>query len=201
MSVKERFLSDGKMESSMKISKMPSQLGLPGSVEEEATRIYRRAAERSLLRGHSVEGISAACLYAACRKHDDPRTLDEIAESSRVDRKKISRDYKYLLRRLDIDVPPADPADYVPHLSIELNLSVGVKEKAIEIVGEAREGGLTIGRSPMGIAGAAIYIACRWVGEKVTQAEIAELSEVSEVTIRNRYKEMVDELDILKPFL
>jgi len=55
---------------------------------------------------------------------------------------------------------------------------------------------LTSGRGPTGIAAAATYIASVLAGERRTQREIAEVANVTEVTIRNRYKELLDKLEI-----
>jgi len=48
----------------------------------------------------------------------------------------------------------------------------------------------------MGVAAAALYIASVLEGEKRTQREVAEVAHVTEVTVRNRYKELVEKLNI-----
>ncbi|RLI77261.1 transcription initiation factor IIB [Archaeoglobales archaeon] len=178
------------------LDRMASALGLPKSVRETAAVIYRKAVDKNLIRGRSIEGVVAAALYAACRQAGVPRTLDEIATFSRVDRKEIGRTYRFIARELGLKLMPTSPADYVPRFCAALSLSGDVQKKAIEIIKKAEERELTSGRGPTGVAAAAIYIASILSGERRTQREVAEVAGVTEVTIRNRYKELAEKLGI-----
>lgn len=178
------------------LDRMASALGLPKSVRETAAVIYRKAIEKNLIRGRSIEGVVAAALYAACRQAGVPRTLDEIAQYSRVDRKEIGRTYRFIARELGLKLMPTSPADYVPRFCAALGLSGEVQRKAIEIIKKAEGRELTSGRGPTGVAAAAIYIASILCGERRTQREVAEIAGVTEVTIRNRYKELAEKLGI-----
>ena len=135
-----------------------------------------------------------AALYAACRLCRVPRTLEEIAEVSSVDKIELGRSYRYLVRELGIKMAPTNPADYVPRFASALGLSGETQAKAIEILKKASQMGLTSGRGPTGAAAAAIYIASVLQDERRTQRDIAEVVKVTEVTIRNRYKEIVEHL-------
>ena len=178
------------------LDRLTSQLQLPKPVKDEAALLYRGAVIGGMIRGRSIEAMIAASVYAACRLHGVPRTLDEISKESRVNKKELGRCYRLLLRRLDVNVPGCDPVVFVGRFGEELNLSGKVLRLAIDIVRRARELGLTAGKDPTGLAAAAIYIAGIVEGERRTQREIAEIAHVTEVTVRNRYKELIKQLDI-----
>ena len=178
------------------LDRLSSSLGLPRTVRETAAMIYRKAASKNLIRGRSVEGVSAAALYAACRQCHVPRTLGEISSIARMSRKDVGRNYRYVARKLGLKLIPTSPEDYISRFCSELKLGGSVKAKTIEILKESAEKELTSGRGPTGMAAAALYIATVLCGERRTQREIADKAGVTEVTIRNRYKELAGKLDI-----
>jgi len=178
------------------LDRMASHLSLPRNVREVSAMIYRRAVDSRLIRGRSIEGVCAASLYAACRRCRIPRTLEEISGFAKVNKKEIGRSYRYIARKLNINIPPIDPVDYISRFVADLKLSGMVQKKSIEILRRAVTSGLTSGRGPMGLAAASIYIASLIFNEHRTQREIAETAKVTEVTVRNRYKELVEKLHI-----
>jgi len=178
------------------LDRMASALRLPKNVREAGAKIYRDAVENNLIRGRSIEGVAAAALYVSCRECNVPRTLDEIGAVSRVNRKEIGRTYRFISRELGLKLQPTSPIDYVPRFCSSLNISGEAQSKAIEILTQAGDKELTGGRGPTGVSAAAIYIASIICGERKTQREVAEVAGVTEVTIRNRYKELAEELNI-----
>ncbi|WP_224447498.1 transcription initiation factor IIB [Haloprofundus salilacus] len=178
------------------IDRMSSALGVPRSVREVASVIYRRALNEDLIRGRSIEGVATSALYAACRQEGIPRSLEEVSEVSRVDRKEIGRTYRYVSQELSLELEPVDPKQYVPRFASALDLSEEVQGKANEIIDETAEQGLLSGKSPTGFAAAAIYAASLLCNEKKTQREVADVAQVTEVTIRNRYQEQIEAMGI-----
>jgi transcription initiation factor TFIIB len=178
------------------IDRMASAQGVPRSVREVASVIYRRALDDDLIRGRSIEGVATAALYAACRKEGIPRSLEEISEVSRVERKEIGRTYRYISQELSLEMEPVDPTKYVPRFCSELELSEEVQTKANEIIETTSAEGLLSGKSPTGYAAAAIYAASLLCNEKKTQREVADVAQVTEVTIRNRYQEQIEAMGI-----
>ena len=178
------------------LKRVSSFLKLPGSVEEEAARVYTMAVQRGLVRGRSMESVVAGALYAACRRHEIPRTLDELSEASGIDKKEIGRTYRFITRELGMRILPSNPIDYLPRFASALRLNAETQSKAVDILEEAQECELTSGRGPTGIAAASLYIAALINNEKRTQREVADVAGVTEVTIRNRYKELLRELDL-----
>jgi transcription initiation factor TFIIB len=171
------------------IDRMASALGVPRSVREVASVIYRRALGEDLVRGRSIEGVATAALYAACRREGIPRSLDEVTRVARVERREVGRTYRHVSAELELELEPVDPCQYVPRFCSALDLSPDVARRAREVVDVAADRGLLSGKSPTGYAAAAIYLAALLVGEKRTQQEVASVAEVTEVTVRNRYQE------------
>jgi transcription initiation factor TFIIB len=178
------------------LDRMASGMGLPRTVRETAAMVYRKAAKRNLVRGRSIGGVASASLYAACRQCHVPRTLDEITSVAHMSRKEIGRTYRYIARELELKLLPTIPRDYISRFCSELKLSADVQAKTLEILVEATKKELTSGRGPTGIAAASLYIASVLCGERRTQREVADVAGVTEVTIRNRYKEITKKLDI-----
>jgi transcription initiation factor TFIIB len=178
------------------IERISSNMSLPKNVREEAAVIYRKAAQRDLIRGRSIEGVVAASIYAAARQLGFPRAIEEIARASRVSRKEIGRNYRTLVRELKLALLPTTPQDYISRFCSELNLGPDVEQKALEILKQMEANSSTVGKGPTGIAAAAIYIASILCGKKRTQEEIANVSGVTEVTLRNRFKDITRTLKL-----
>ena len=178
------------------LDRMSSGIGLPRTVRETAAMIYRKAALKNLIRGRSIEGMSASALYAACRQCNVPRTLDEISDIAHLSRKDIGRNYRFLSKALNLKLLPTSPEDYISRFCNELKLSNEVQAKTLEILKQAAENKLTVGRGPTGNAAAALYISSILCSERRTQREIADITGVTDVTVRNRYKEIIKKLDI-----
>ncbi|MEM5801917.1 MAG: transcription initiation factor IIB, partial [Candidatus Aenigmatarchaeota archaeon] len=178
------------------LQRIVSFLNLSRPIHERIARYYEEVVNKGLVRGRSIESVIAALTYTVSREFGSPRTLEEIAEAAGVDKREIGRTYRYIARELKVRILPADPITFVPRFCSMLNLSDRVQAKAIEILKKAKKFDVTSGKGPTGVAAAAIYIASVLTGEKRTQREIAELTGITEVTIRNRQKELVEKLGI-----
>jgi transcription initiation factor TFIIB len=125
--------------------RMASALGPPENVRETASVIYRRALADNLLPGRSIEGVATSAVYAATRQAGVPRSLDEVAGVSRVERSEIARTYRYVVRELGLEVAPADPESYVPQFVSELGLSEEVGTRARQLLVSAKKQASTAG--------------------------------------------------------
>jgi transcription initiation factor TFIIB len=181
------------------LDRLAGKVYIPPPIKEKAAVIYRKALDKGLVRGRSINAIAAAALYAACRKSGTPRSLREIAEASFVDRKDLARCYRLLLRELDFHMPIVDPLTYVSKIAEKTGISGKTQGAAIAILREARRKRVASGKDPMGLAAAALYIACLQHNEKKTQKNIAEAAGVTEVTVRNRYKVLIKQLNLELP--
>ncbi|QLG47919.1 transcription initiation factor IIB [Natrinema halophilum] len=192
----ERFTSKNAKERNLKqalgeIERMASAMGLPEPCRETAGMLYRRAVDDGLLPGRSIEAMTTACLYAAARQHSTPRTLVAFATVSRVEKLPIQRAYRYLSSELGLEIEPADPIHYLPQYASELEVSDDTEHLAREVLDAAKADDLHSGRSPAGLAAAAIYGAAQLTSDRLTQEMVGERTGVSSVTVRNRYRELL----------
>ena len=141
----------------------------------------------------------AASLYAACRLTQTLRTLRELAHHSLIDKKGISQCYRLLLRELDLRMPVPKAQLMVPKIASRVGVGEETQRRAVEILREADRLKVTVGKDPMGLAAAALYLACVMNDERRTQKMIAAATGVTEVTIRNRYTELKKVLGRFKP--
>ncbi|WP_049972344.1 transcription initiation factor IIB [Haladaptatus cibarius] len=193
----ERFRTRDSKERNLKqalgeIDRMASALGLPKNVRETASVIYRRALDEDLLPGRSIEGVATASLYAAARQSGVPRSLDEVASVSRIEAMEFKRTYRYIVRELGLEIQPADPQSYVTRFASDLDVSDESERRAHDLLETAKKQGVHSGKSPVGLAAAAVYAGSLLTNEKVTQSEVSDVASVSEVTIRNRYQELLE---------
>lgn len=178
------------------IDRMASALGLPKDVRKIASMIYRRCLEQDMLPGRSIEGMSTAALYAASRMEDIPRSLSEMEQVSRVDEKEIGRAYRYIDRELGLGIGPSDPVKYIPRFIGELDdVTQETERLARHLVQKIKDEELHSGKTPPGIAAAAIYMAGKLCNEAPTQETLADVTGVTEVTIRERYQDMINHGD------
>ena len=170
------------------LDRLADKLNVSDAVIEKAAYVYRKALERGLVRGRSISALIAASLYAACRDTETPRTLKDVSAVSNVKKKDIARCYRLLLREMDLRMPVVDPTRCVSRIASKATLTERTKRRALEILKRAEETRTSAGKDPMGLAAAALYVACVMENENKTQKDVAEAAGVTEVTIRNRYK-------------
>jgi transcription initiation factor TFIIB len=169
---------------------LKESLGLPDALVEKSAYFYRKASRAGMIKGRTVSSVLAACVYLACRELENPRTLSEIAAAGNIARKKISRDYRTLLRAFDPKIPAVDHARCITKIANKVGVSEKTKRAAIRIMREIVAMQISAGKGPMGMAATVLYIACMQAGEVKTQKELSVAAGVTEVTIRNRYSEL-----------
>lgn len=181
------------------IKRMSSALGIPKATADRACNIYRHAHKEDLLIGRSIEGASSACLFIVCKIEDMPRTPREITEVSRVGKLEIMRTKKHIVSELSLTIKPTDPREYLGRFISNLvkqneNLTrddLREIEKTSRYLIEETKGKNT-GKAPSSLAAGAIYAASIMEGDKIFQHKIAEASGKSTVTVRNRYKDIIE---------
>ncbi|MFX0035045.1 MAG: transcription initiation factor IIB family protein [Candidatus Hermodarchaeota archaeon] len=179
------------------LKRIGSNLNLPNHVKKTAIRLYIEAFKKKLLRGRSINGMVAACLYFACRERKIPRTLQEILEQTSISAKNVRRCYRTLIRELNLKAPSTDPISLIPRFIAELELDADAENTTIKILQSFTSQFSTSGKDPKGLCAGALYLVCKKKDKKISQKEIANLVGVTEVTLRSRYKELVKMLNIM----
>ena len=179
------------------ISRISDILNLPKNIVETSAITYRKAVREGLIRGRSIKSMSIAATYLACRQNKLLRTISELSEASGINKKEIASNYRFLVRKLRFFVPPVRPNQHITKISNKIGLDGLTEGVAHKILRAAKKQKLTSGRGAKSIAAAASYIASKVVGNNITQREFAEAADLTEVTIRNRYQEMMRRLSIV----
>ncbi len=175
-----------------RLNRTSSALKLPEDVQNRAITVYRKISER--INSNCTDCMVAASIYSACKQKGAPITLSEISSHLNVDKKEVRSAHKASSRELKLKYMPSSPSDYITRFCTVLGLNESVLRKAMEINGKAEENGINSGKGSASMAAASIYLAAFLEMEKITQREVAKVAGVTEVTVRNRYKELADKL-------
>jgi transcription initiation factor TFIIB len=174
-----------------KFSQITSALGLTRQAIQEANMIYKKVLEKKLTTGRSIDQLVAACIYIAIRLFDLPRTLEEVSEAAQISEKKIGRNYRLILCELKINLNPQKIPTFISRFGDELKIPSKYQVEAIQLFDNAKDNGLIVRGDPKSYAGAAIYIVMKKHKEiKVNQKEIAEISFISDVTLRKKMNQI-----------
>ncbi len=192
---RERNLSQALGE----LNRTGEQLNIPFSVMERASYYYRLAMEKDLIRGRSIKNLATAALYLALRIEGIPKTLKELSKASGVEKKEVAKNYRLLVKELKLRMPTVDPAIYVKKICSKGSLGKAVMLQATKIVRLAQDMRLTVGKDPVGLASAAVYYACELLNVEKSQRDISLAADVTEVTVRNRYKSLKESLNLKEP--
>jgi len=179
------------------LEKLRDRVGISDVAVEKTAYLYRKAQERGLVRGRTIPAVLAAAVYVACREMGTSKTLKDIALAADIRRKDLSRTYRLLITELDLKVPMVDPMKCIAKVANKAGLKEKTKRQAIDTMYEISKRGMTAGKDPMGLAASVLYLSSFDVGERVTQSQIAEAAGVTEVTLRNRFKDLKGKLQLL----
>lgn len=176
------------------LDRLKDKLSLSDAVVEKTAYIYRKAQERGLVRGRTISATVGAAVYIACREAGTSRTLKDIAQIGNIKRKDLARIYRLVVIELDLKIPLIDPMKCIGRVASKANLSEKTKRLALNVMSRVIQSRISAGKDPMGLAASVLYLACLSTGESRTQTDIAEAAGVTEVTVRNRYKNLRSQL-------
>ncbi|KAI5832162.1 transcription factor TFIIB repeat-domain-containing protein [Schizophyllum commune] len=175
------------------ISTRCDQFALPKTISDIAKQLYKRVHDEGVLKGKPQEAITAACIFIACRQAHVPRTFREFCDLTHVSKKLLG----FCCRTISLTFnlapgastnPSAGPENILPRYFNQLDLPTYVQSICHDIIVEARNHGIADGRSPVSIAGGAIYFTCHLLGKPKSLREISSAASVSEGTIKLVYK-------------
>jgi transcription initiation factor TFIIB len=172
------------------LDRLKDKLGLTDAIVEKAAYIYRKAEEKQMIKGRSVSAIIAAAIYMACRELGAPKSLREMTETSQVKPKALTHYYRLLALELDIKVPLIEPSKFIARIANKSAISEKTKRIAVATMEEITKNELSAGKNPVGLAATVLYLSCLASNENRTQMSIAASAGVTEVTIRNRFKDL-----------
>jgi len=175
------------------------KLGLDRTAAERAAYVYRKAVRRGLQRGRTARSLAAASVYASCREAGIPRTLNSVADAANLARKNLARDYRVLVRALELKMPIVGPEQYVPKIAATLKIDERTSRRAYSILAAARRNGLVAGKDPRGLAASALYLASGPGTRGRSQADFAKASGVTEVTLRSRARQLRKYVELREP--
>ena len=175
---------------------LKDKLALPDAIVEKSAYIYRKAQEIGLIRGRTISATIGAAVYIACRELQIPKSLREIAVASNIKRRVLSRSYRILTSELDIKIPIIDPIKCIVKVGNKASLNEKTKRQAIDVMNKITKSEISAGKNPMGLAATVLYIACLRTGVNIRQADIAYAAGISEVTLRNRIKDLKERFNL-----
>ncbi|GFN42368.1 MAG: transcription initiation factor B [Marine Group I thaumarchaeote] len=181
-----------------KIGEACNSLSLTKNVLETASMIYRNLDDKMDVKGKSVASISAATIYMACKQCDIVRSLDEICQGLCAQKevkakvKLAARYYRTMVMEMGSFTAPIITIDkYISKFANLSKTDVRVERLALEIAEKTKDNNIADGKAPNGIAAAYLYVASVLLGQNVLQRDVSSIAGVTEVTIRNRCKEIL----------
>ncbi|MEK0381618.1 MAG: TFIIB-type zinc ribbon-containing protein [Nitrosopumilus sp.] len=181
-----------------KIGDTCKALNLSKNVLETSSMVYRNLDGKMDVKGKSVASITAATIFMACKQCDVVRSLDEICagistvKDLKAKTKLAAKYYRSMVMELGASSTPVVTMDkYISKIANLSKTDVRVERLALEIFEKTRNRNLADGKAPNGIAAAYLYVASILLGQNVLQRDVSSVAGVTEVTIRNRCKEIL----------
>ncbi|UCC20784.1 MAG: hypothetical protein JSV62_05755 [Promethearchaeota archaeon] len=173
------------------LKRIGGNLNFPERVKKAAVRLYKEVFKKNLLRGRSINGMIAACAYYVCKQEKVPITLQEILDEASINDNIVKKCYKILVRELNLKSPHIDPVSLIPRYCADLGLHINVEKEAIKVLKSFIENTSICGKDPKGLCAGAIYLVSKLKNQRVSQKDISRVIGVTEVTLRSRYKEFL----------
>jgi len=182
---------------SNELKRIGHNLNLPRFILIEAFSLYKKAFKTKMLQGRSIIGMITACIYYSCKNKSIPRTFQEILYETPITDKIVKKCYKILVRELNLKVRNTNPTLFIPRFAAELNLGFDIEIITRKILQPMINKKIFCGKDPKGFCAGALYFACKIKNIGISQKEIAKVVGVTEVTLRSRYKELLQNIKLI----
>lgn len=178
-----------------KMKSLIQKLNVPENVMQDAVKIYMITLRENLLMGRSMIKMVTASLYCALKIHRIPQTINEIISIDNIKKSSFMKTYQSIIKIvfpiLKIKTQAFTPEDYIIKFCNQLKISSECKNDSKILIGLAKNQNLVLaGKDPRGFAAASIYIASKARNEWRTQKEIVLVAKITEVTLRQRVKDL-----------
>ena len=185
----------------VELRRISYNLNLPEYIKTESIKLYKKVFKKNSLRGRSIKGMITACIYFTCKKMNIPRTFQEILHETPERPKVVKNCYSHLIHLLNLKVPGINPIFFVSRFTADLNLNIDIEKAAIKLLQVFLKESSISGKDPKGLCAGAIYLASKFKDIKVSQKRIAKTTGVTEITLRARYKEIKNKLNLFSLLL
>ena len=172
------------------LDRLSERLSIPDDMRASASSLCTKGIRNGLARHTRRSPLAAASLYVVCREKKFALSLDDLSAVSGVGRTRIAASYRLLVNSFNIDIPVADPAEYVAMVASRAKASECVREDALKLLMKAERSGGVPGRNPIGLAASALYMASNFEGEGLTQSVAALAAGVAEATLRKECQQL-----------
>ncbi len=178
------------------LKRLGTNLNFSPRTKKAAVLLYKEIVKKNILRGRSIHGMIAACAYYICREEKVPITLQEILHETSVNGRSVKRCYKILMQELHLKSPPIDVISLIPRYCTELGLNFQIEYGSIKLL-DTFLGKMSIcGKDPKGYVAGSIYLVAKFKDLNLTQKQVSSVVGVTEVTLRSRYKELLNHLKL-----
>jgi transcription initiation factor TFIIB len=154
----ESKLNKSLRQASRQILLLKDRLSLSDFLMEKVLYLYKKVYERGIIRRRSVLLVVAAAIYIAYREIGSPRTLKDVSNTCSLKYKELAQTYRLLVTELDIKVPILDLAKYIPKLASKMNVNKRTEFQAIKMINHVSGTGMCIGKNPITVAAAILYV-------------------------------------------
>ncbi len=174
------------------LKRIGTNLNFPERIKRAAVLLYKEVVKKNIVRGRSIHGMITACAYYVCKDEKIPITFKEILNETAVNIRNIKRCYKILIQELNLKSPQLDVVSLIPRYCAELELDIEIEKEAVKLLSTFMTKLATCGKDPKGYCAAAIYFIAKFKNIPLTQKQVSTVIGVTKVTLRARYKELLN---------